>query len=107
METSLRGKKNVIQIAPERPTVLIGKRALPPINRRPAGETGEKYRQSWGVTGSPAPQGVTVERRADALQIVRRWRSKAAIGLAVSPDRTDFAALASSRSLPERRADHQ
>lgn len=50
---------------------------------RPAGETGEEHWQPWGVAGSPAPHGVTVERRADALQIVRRWRSKAAIGLAV------------------------
>jgi 5-methyltetrahydrofolate--homocysteine methyltransferase len=43
METALRGKKNVVQIAPERPTVLIGKRAVPLISRRPARDTGVDY----------------------------------------------------------------
>jgi 5-methyltetrahydrofolate--homocysteine methyltransferase len=43
METALQGKKNVVQIAPERPTVLIGRRAIPLINRRQAGEAGVGY----------------------------------------------------------------
>lgn len=43
METALRGKKNVVQIAPDRPTVLIGKRAVPLISRRSTGDVGVDY----------------------------------------------------------------
>lgn len=50
---------------------------------RPADETGGEHERSFSAAGFPVPPGITVEQRADGLQIVRRWRSKAAIGLAV------------------------
>jgi hypothetical protein len=49
--------------------------------------TDDGYDRSWNAGETPGPAGVTVETDADGLRIVRRWRSKAAIGLAV------FAAL--------------
>ena len=50
---------------------------------RPADEAGEQRERSWSAAGSPLPSGITVEQRADGLRVVRRWRSKAAIALAV------------------------
>jgi 5-methyltetrahydrofolate--homocysteine methyltransferase len=38
METVLQGRKGVIRIAPDRPTVLVGKRIGPIMRKRPAGE---------------------------------------------------------------------
>jgi 5-methyltetrahydrofolate--homocysteine methyltransferase len=38
METILQGKKNTVRIAPDRPTVLIGKQINPAVRRRPANE---------------------------------------------------------------------
>jgi 5-methyltetrahydrofolate--homocysteine methyltransferase len=43
METILQGKKNTVRIAPDRPTVLIGKRVSPAVRRQPAGEPVVSY----------------------------------------------------------------
>ena len=51
--------------------------------QRPADETGTQQRRSPETADDAAPPGITIEQRAGDLRIVRRWRSKAAIGLAV------------------------
>ena len=38
METVLKGRKQIVEIAPDRPTVLIGKRISPAVRKRLAGE---------------------------------------------------------------------
>jgi 5-methyltetrahydrofolate--homocysteine methyltransferase len=43
METVLQGKKNIVRIAPGRPTVLIGKRVGPAARRRPVGNSIASY----------------------------------------------------------------
>lgn len=43
METVLQGKKSIVRITPDRPTVLIGRRVSPAMRRRPAGEPVVSY----------------------------------------------------------------
>ncbi len=43
METILKGRKSVVRIAPDRPTVLIGKRTNRTVRRRAAGEPAASY----------------------------------------------------------------
>ena len=43
METILKGNKQIIQIAPDYPTVLIGKRASPAMRKRPSGDPVSSY----------------------------------------------------------------
>jgi hypothetical protein len=48
-----------------------------------AADTGAGRARSGRAAHFPVPAGITLEQRADDLRITRRWRSKAAIGLAI------------------------
>ena len=43
METILKGNKQIVQIAPDYPTVLIGKRTSPAVRKRPSGDPVASY----------------------------------------------------------------
>jgi hypothetical protein len=46
-------------------------------------EASGQSQRFWSTGDSFAPAGITLQQQIDGLRIVRRWRSKAAIGLAV------------------------
>jgi 5-methyltetrahydrofolate--homocysteine methyltransferase len=78
METALRGKKNIVQIAPERPTVLIGKRAIPLFSRRPPSDAGVNYAEIMRnealaqVAAGADVIGVSVNAGVDQVAVLPR-----------------------------------